>query len=80
MPTHWNTHCSHDLARTRTFYEALGFTVQAGPQGAPCVVVKPAPEVAIYFFQAAAFAEPWGYAGGFSDPDGHVWAALWMPT
>jgi predicted lactoylglutathione lyase len=23
---------------------------------------------------------PFGYAGGFTDPDGHVFAALWMPT
>ena len=22
---------------------------------------------------------PFGYAFGFSDPDGHVWSVLWMP-
>lgn len=22
--------------------------------------------------------QPWGYAGGFADPDGHVWAVLWF--
>lgn len=30
--------------------------------------------------QIGAPAEkPYGYAGGFADPDGHVWAVLWMP-
>ncbi len=23
--------------------------------------------------------QPYGYGGGFADPDGHVWAVLWMP-
>lgn len=23
-------------------------------------------------------AQPYGYAGGFADPDGHVWAVLWL--
>jgi predicted lactoylglutathione lyase len=23
---------------------------------------------------------PFGYAGGFTDPDGHVYAVLWMPA
>ncbi|MFN7131285.1 MAG: VOC family protein [Myxococcales bacterium] len=22
--------------------------------------------------------QPYGYGGGFSDPDGHVWAVLWL--
>lgn len=22
--------------------------------------------------------EPYGYVGGFADPDGHVWAVLWL--
>jgi len=127
MPNHWNTLASSNLDRTRAFYEALGFEVQSGPPGVPCVVVKPAPDITICFFIEAAFArmtfgravdasasqelvqslgytdrdevdelvaaaeaagapetrpgiqQPWGYGGGFSDPDGHVWAALWMP-
>lgn len=24
--------------------------------------------------------KPYGYGFGFADPDGHVWAALWMPA
>lgn len=24
--------------------------------------------------------QPFGYAGGFRDPDGHAWAVLWMPA
>lgn len=24
-------------------------------------------------------AKPYGYGGGFADPDGHLWAVLWMP-
>jgi uncharacterized protein len=23
---------------------------------------------------------PFGYGGGFADPDGHVWSVLWMPN
>jgi predicted lactoylglutathione lyase len=127
-PNHWNTLACADLARTEAFYQALGFTVNPGPPGVPCLTVHPNEHITICIFAAEAFPSmifgepvdahrgqelvqslgydsregvdtvvaaarkagspqvrdaaemPFGYVGSFSDPDGHVWAALWMPA
>lgn len=127
MISFWNTLASTDLARTRAFYAALGFTVRDMPPGAGGITVSPAPGALVCFFPKPMFAamvagevcdsarsqelvqslqverraavdalvarakdgggkpigepgeKPFGYAGGFADPDGHVWAVLHMP-
>lgn len=127
-PNHWNTLAVADLARAEAFYRALGFAVNHGPAGVPCITVRPNENTTICLFAAAAFPsmifgeatdalrsqeviqslgfdsregvdtivaaareagapqireaaeQPYGYGGGFTDPDGHAWAALWMPA
>ncbi|MGJ7439919.1 VOC family protein [Aquipuribacter sp. MA13-6] len=57
-----------DLPRARAFYEALGWRGQEVEEKAGAVVTRPASDT------------PYGgYAGVFTDPDGHPWEVSWNP-
>lgn len=64
-----------DAQRAQEVVQSLGYDSKAGVDA----VLAAAREAGAPHLRAAAEL-PFGYAGGFSDPDGHVWAALWMPT
>lgn len=65
-----------ELCDTRKAQEIIQSVSAASREGVDALLAKAASAGGRALGQARE--EPYGYGGGFADPDGHVWSVLWL--